>query len=149
MVNFVSCFIQNFHAICTYIFGLISDMYADAVLCAVLQAESMDTPSYVPTSASSMKVDKMHFKVIQVNNYEVVLNFFHIRHNLTWYSTIVHKFARIYPVCSIHVNLCKKIAQLIPKKITCTNFRTLEVKVRLESFKSSNSLSSQFFFYHQ
>ena len=38
-------------------------MYADAVLCAVLQAESMDTPSYVPTSASSMKVDKMHFKV--------------------------------------------------------------------------------------
>ena len=83
MVNFVSCFIQNFHAICTYIFGLISDMYADAVLCAVLQAESMDTPSYVPTSASSMKVDKMHFKVIQVNNYEVVLNFFHIRHNLT------------------------------------------------------------------
>ena len=50
-------------------------MYADAVLCAVLQAESMDTPSYVPTSASSMKVDKMHFKVIQVNNYEVVLNY--------------------------------------------------------------------------
>ena len=40
------------------------DMYADAVLCAVLQAESMDTPSYVPTTASSMKVDKMHFKVI-------------------------------------------------------------------------------------
>lgn len=41
-------------------------MYADAVLCAVLQAESMDTPSYVPTSASSMKVDKMHFKVILI-----------------------------------------------------------------------------------
>ena len=41
-------------------------MYADAVLCAVLQAESMDTPSYVPTSASSMKVDKMHFKVIPI-----------------------------------------------------------------------------------
>jgi len=40
----------------------VNDMYADAVLCAVLQAESMDTPSYVPTSASSMKVDKMHFK---------------------------------------------------------------------------------------
>ena len=41
-------------------------MYADAVLCAVLQAESMDTPSYVPTSASSMKVDKMHFKVMLI-----------------------------------------------------------------------------------
>merc|ERR1712156_404797 len=34
----------------------------DAVLCAVLQAESMDTPSYVPTTSASMKVDKMHFK---------------------------------------------------------------------------------------
>ena len=45
---------------------LVSDMYADAVLCAVLQAESMDTPSYVPTSASSMKVDKMHFKVMLI-----------------------------------------------------------------------------------
>ena len=41
----------------------ILDMYADAVLCAVLQAESMDTPSYVPTTSASMKVDKMHFKV--------------------------------------------------------------------------------------
>ena len=41
----------------------VNDMYADAVLCAVLQAESMETPSYVPTTSASMKVDKMHFKV--------------------------------------------------------------------------------------
>merc|ERR1739848_945226 len=40
----------------------VNDMYADAVLCAVLQAESMETPSYVPTTSASMKVDKMHFK---------------------------------------------------------------------------------------
>ena len=43
---------------------------------------------------------------LQVNNYEIVVNFFH------WYSAIVHKF----PVCSnlwtaktIQVNLCKKL----------------------------------------
>ena len=53
---------------------------------------------------------------IQVNNHEIVVNFFHISHNLTWYSAIVHKFTRIYAVCStyeqhktIHVNLCKKL----------------------------------------
>ena len=66
MVNFLSWFIfKSFKpSLVLYIFLVfISDMYADAVLCAVLQAESMDTPSYVPTSASSMKVDKMHFKV--------------------------------------------------------------------------------------
>lgn len=38
----------------------ISDMYADAVLSAVLQAESIETPRYIPASA---KVDKIHFKV--------------------------------------------------------------------------------------
>ena len=32
---------------------------------------------------------------LQVNNYEIVVNFFHISHNLTWYSAIVH-FTRIY-----------------------------------------------------
>ena len=67
-------------------------------------------------------------KKVQVNDYEVDLNFFHISHNLTWYSAIVHKFTRIYPVYSrtatekhllglfnlwtektIHVNLCKKL----------------------------------------
>ena len=37
----------------------INDMYADAVLSAVLQADSIDTPKYIPSSA---KVDKIHFK---------------------------------------------------------------------------------------
>ena len=41
--------------------------------------------------------------VLQVDNYEILLNFFHISHNLTWYSVIVHKFTRIYLVCSIYV----------------------------------------------
>ena len=40
----------------------VNDMYADAVLCAVLQAESMDAPSYIPSSMAAMRVDKMHFK---------------------------------------------------------------------------------------
>ena len=40
--------------------------------------------------------------LIQVNNYEIVVNFFHISHNLTWYSVIVRKFTRIYPVCSTY-----------------------------------------------
>ena len=39
---------------------------------------------------------------VQVNNYEIVVNLFHISHNLTWYSAIVHKFTRIYPVCSTY-----------------------------------------------
>ena len=39
----------------------VNDMYADAVLCSILQAESMESmPSYVPTVSG--KVDKMHFK---------------------------------------------------------------------------------------
>ena len=37
--------------------------------------------------------------LVQINNYEIVVNFFHISHNLTWYSAIVHRFTRIYPVC--------------------------------------------------
>ena len=39
---------------------------------------------------------------IQVNNCEIVVKFFHISHNLTWYSEIVHKFTRLYPVCSTY-----------------------------------------------
>lgn len=38
----------------------VNDMYADAVLSAVLQAESIDSPRYIPTSGG--KVDKIHFK---------------------------------------------------------------------------------------
>ena len=37
---------------------------------------------------------------LQVDNYEIVINFFHISHNLTRYSAIVHRFTRIYPVFS-------------------------------------------------
>lgn len=38
----------------------VNDMYADAILCAILQAESMEVqPTYIPTPS---KVDKMHFK---------------------------------------------------------------------------------------
>ena len=31
---------------------------------------------------------------VQVNNYEIVANFFHISHNLTRYSAIVHEFTQ-------------------------------------------------------
>ena len=40
--------------------------------------------------------------ILQVNNCEFVVNFFHISHNLTWYSAIAHEFIRIYPVCSTY-----------------------------------------------
>ena len=40
--------------------------------------------------------------ILQVINYEIVLKYFHISHNLTWYSGIVHEFTRIYPVCSTY-----------------------------------------------
>ena len=32
---------------------------------------------------------------VQFINYEIVIFFFHIRYNLSWYSAIVHKFTRI------------------------------------------------------
>ena len=44
---------------------------------------------------------RLGVKLLQVNNYEIVGRFFHICHNLTWYSAIVH-FTRIYPVCSTY-----------------------------------------------
>ena len=37
---------------------------------------------------------------VQANNCEIVVNFYHISHKLTWYSVIVPKFTRIYPVWS-------------------------------------------------
>ena len=39
---------------------------------------------------------------LQGNNYEIVVFFFHFSHDLTWYSAIVQKFTRIYPVCSTY-----------------------------------------------
>ena len=49
---------------------------------------------------------------VQVNNYEIVENFSHVIQNLTWYSAIVHKFARIYPVMNWQNNSCKKLKKL-------------------------------------
>jgi hypothetical protein len=48
------------------------------------------------------RVSKQIPDQLQVNDYEIVVNFFHISHNLTQYSVIVHKFGRIYPVCSTY-----------------------------------------------
>ena len=48
---------------------------------------------------------------VQVNGYEIVENFFHISHILTWYSAIVHKFTSLFNLWTdktIHVNLYKK-----------------------------------------
>lgn len=39
----------------------VNDMYADAIVAAVLQADLLDTPS--KSMAASVKVDRMHFKV--------------------------------------------------------------------------------------
>ena len=54
----------------------VNDMYADGILCSILQAESMDPPSYVPTLSS--KEDKMHFKeclieMLQVTNFRAFI----------------------------------------------------------------------------
>ncbi len=38
----------------------VNDLYADAILCVILQAEGVDVPKYIPANA---KVDKIHFKV--------------------------------------------------------------------------------------
>ena len=39
-------------------------------------------------------------KKLQVNIYEIDVNFFHISHKLICYcSAFVHKFTQIYPVC--------------------------------------------------
>ena len=60
--------------------------------------------------------------VLQVSNYEIIVNFFLISHNLTWYSAIVHKFIRIYPVCSTYelkkqfMYICVKNCAIDPKK---------------------------------
>ena len=56
-------------------------------------------------------------KLVQLNNFEIVVNFFHISHNLTWYSAIVHKFTRLYLPSlfnlwtdkTLRINLCKKL----------------------------------------
>ena len=47
------------------------------------------------------KLNRNSNVLLQVNNYEIIINFFHISHILTWYS-IVREFTRIYPVCSTY-----------------------------------------------
>ena len=42
------------------------------------------------------------FTLLQVHNYEIIVKFFDISHNLTWYSAIVHKFTKIYLFCSTY-----------------------------------------------
>ena len=52
--------------------------------------------SYLLPGSARMKWKLLRIlNMIKVNNYEIVMNFFYIRHNLTWYSAIVHKFTRI------------------------------------------------------
>ena len=53
---------------------------------------------------------------LKINNCEIVVNFYHISHNLIWYSAIVQKSSRIYSSLfnlwtnkTIHVNLCKEL----------------------------------------
>ena len=53
-------------------------------------------------------------RLLRVNNYEIIVNFFHISHNLRWYSVIVHRFTRIYPVCSIY-QVTKQFMQICVK----------------------------------
>ena len=49
---------------------------------------------------------------LQVNDYEIVIKFFHISHNLTWYPEIVHKFTRISTVYSTH-ELTKQFMEIV------------------------------------
>ena len=70
---------------------------------SMAQASSGHSPKkIIEKSKQDWKVKSLT-PLIQVNNnYEIVVNFFHISHNLTWYSAIVHTFTRIYPVCSTY-----------------------------------------------
>ena len=75
--------------------------------------------------------------------YEIVPNFPHISHNLTWYSAIVPKFTRIFPVCSTYEltkPFLKRISQSISKRITCKS------KCKLYRLFSLIFLSFQVFF---
>ena len=59
-------------------------------------------PSSIALLGSNLKTKSYITFWLQVNNYEIVINFFHISHKLKWYSRIVHKFTRIYPFCSTY-----------------------------------------------
>ena len=52
----------------------VNDMYADAILCSILQAESMESkPAYIPSISS--KEDKMHFKECLIEMLQVHFGF--------------------------------------------------------------------------
>ena len=55
-----------------------------------------------------------HFQLsrVQVNNYEIVVKFFHI--SLTWYSEIVQRFTRISKFCSTY-ELTKQFMEICVK----------------------------------
>ena len=65
-------------------------------------------------------------QILQGNNYEIVVKIFHISHNLTWYSEIVHIFIRISKVCSTYeltkqfMEICVKNCAIDSKRLTCT-----------------------------
>ena len=52
----------------------VNDMYADAVLSSVLQAESIDTPKYIPSSATA---DRLHFKECLIEMLQVQRDHLH------------------------------------------------------------------------
>ena len=58
---------------------------------------------------------------VHVNNHEIVAKFFHISHNLTLYSKIVHKFTRILTVCSTY-ELTKQFMEI------CVNNCSIDLK---------------------
>ena len=73
------------------------------------------------------------FTKVQVNNYEIVVKFFHVSHNLTWYSEIVQRFTRISKVCSTYeltkqfMEISVKNSAINLKKNTLQNSQSLTV----------------------
>ena len=88
---------------------------------------------------------------VQVNNYAIVLNFFHISHNLIWLFSncpwIYQYFPSLFNLWTdktIHVNLCKKLHNLpISKWITCT------LHTDIPSYVIVSSLSERLRKYHR
>ena len=68
--------------------------------------------------------------VLQVTNYEMVVNLFQTSHNLTWYSASVHKFTSIYPVCSTY-ELTKQFMQICVKNCAI-DLKKNNLYIRLE-----------------
>ena len=65
--------------------------YVTALLQYVSEAKPINTLSYL----DGLNKHTIYRLIIMRSSY-------HISHNLTWYSAIVHKFTRIYPVCSTY-----------------------------------------------